>query len=216
MFLAALLLANTPAPAPAPMTDLGLTGDYVEARTASVYAGACHYGGEYTTAGREAVLGWHVGAGEVNGVDLGGVDVVAVVSADVNLAEGAEGVGAKRRTVLYLDSAATPEQRDAARAWLAAERSDLLGDVVRVKVAPVDVARDGDAFRLSAGGDVALSGAAMPERECCKMSYNVWYEPFVPVEGRLVGNTVEFRVRERALDRTWSRPGENAVFFGAF
>jgi hypothetical protein len=134
-----------------------------------------------------------------------------VVSADANLAEA----GA-RRAVLYLDAAATVAQREAARAWLAANHADALGEIVRVKTAGVDVARNGDEFRLDAGPDVALSGRAMPDRECCRMAFNVWYEPLVPTAGRLVGSTAEFRVRERGLGRTWSRPGENAVFFGTF
>jgi len=205
---AALSTAPAPSAAPAPPAP---TGDYVEARTASVYAGACHYGGEYTTQGRDAVLGWHFTGGAVAGVALAGVDVVAVVSADANLAEPGS-----RRTVLYLDAESSVEEREAARAWLAANHAGLLGEIVRVKTAGVDVARNGDGFRISAGPDVALSGSAMPDRQCCKMAFNVWYEPLVPTADRLVGNTAEFRVRERALDRTWSRPGENAVFFGRF
>ena len=46
----------------APAASNHITGDYVEARTASVFAGACHYNGELTTTGREAELAWHVRA----------------------------------------------------------------------------------------------------------------------------------------------------------
>src|SRR5256886_12382406 len=63
-----------------------VTGDYVEVRTASVFAGACHYNGELVTTGRDAVMAWHVTAGEWQGVDLAGVRAVAGVSADANLA----------------------------------------------------------------------------------------------------------------------------------
>ncbi|MCA1632087.1 MAG: hypothetical protein LC774_17540, partial [Acidobacteria bacterium] len=51
----------------------GVRGVYVEARTASVFAGACHYNGELTTAGREAVLAWSVKEGSWGGVNLAGV-----------------------------------------------------------------------------------------------------------------------------------------------
>jgi hypothetical protein len=221
LLTALLLLAQQPAVTPAPGAHVASggpgasdapRGDYVEARTASVFAGACHFGAEATTQGRAAVLGWHVRAGAHRGVDLSGVDAVAVVSAEANLADPA----AARRAVLYLDAAATPAQREAVRAWLVAEHGASLGRVVRVKVTPVGVERDGDAFALSAGLDVELSGDALPDRACCRMPYDVWYEPLAPVAGRLVGRTQEFRVRERALDRAWSRPGENAAFFGRF
>ncbi|HEX8117567.1 MAG TPA: hypothetical protein VF521_09860, partial [Pyrinomonadaceae bacterium] len=56
----------------------GLKGVYVEARTASVFAGACHYNGELTTAGREAVMAWSVKEGSWGGVSLAGVSALAV------------------------------------------------------------------------------------------------------------------------------------------
>jgi len=44
-----------------------VTGDYVEARSCNVFAGPCHFGSEYTTAGREAVMAWHVRGGAYSG-----------------------------------------------------------------------------------------------------------------------------------------------------
>lgn len=48
-----LLVSATRPPSPAASTRI--VGDYVEARTASVFAGACHYNGELVTTGHEAV-----------------------------------------------------------------------------------------------------------------------------------------------------------------
>src|SRR5712691_13337040 len=62
-------------------------GDYVEVRTASVFAGACHYNGEVTTTGRDALMAWNVTAGKWNGVDLAGVRAVAIVTSEVNLSD---------------------------------------------------------------------------------------------------------------------------------
>ena len=45
-----------------------MTGTYVEARTAEVFAGACIMNGEAATTGREALLAWKVDRGQVNGV----------------------------------------------------------------------------------------------------------------------------------------------------
>src|SRR5918997_5447246 len=84
----------------------GVRGVYVEARTASVFAGACHYNGELTTAGREAVLAWNVTAGSWDGVDLAGVRALAVVSADANLSEAR----AARRAELIIDESASYKQ----------------------------------------------------------------------------------------------------------
>lgn len=208
MILTSLLVLSLPLPAGEPAAPRGV---YVEARTAAVYAGACHFGGQYTLEGREAVLGWHFEGGSEGGVSLAGTDLAVVLSGDQNLdASGA------RRSVLYLDAGAPPEARAAARAWLERTHGALLGQVAAVETVPVDVGRAGDAFHLTAGAGVELRGAALPERACCKMPYNVWYDPFVALAGRLVGNVSTFRADAPALARHWSLAGENDAFFGAF
>src|SRR5579871_6100618 len=73
-------------------------GDYVEARSCNVFAGPCHFGSEYTTAGREAVMAWRVQRGSYAGQRLDGLSAVAVVAGDDNLAEA----GTPRRTVFYV------------------------------------------------------------------------------------------------------------------
>src|SRR6185295_2466072 len=75
-----------------------ISGRYVEARTASVFAGACHYGGERTTAGREALLAWSIDAGSFGGVDLSGTCVAALVSDETNL----DDAPSARRSVVYV------------------------------------------------------------------------------------------------------------------
>src|SRR5580765_1382770 len=62
-----------------------VTGTYVEARTAEVFAGACVMNGEAATTGREALVAWKVDHGQLNGVSLDGLAVVAALSADTNL-----------------------------------------------------------------------------------------------------------------------------------
>src|SRR5207302_7067764 len=83
-----------------------IRGEYVEVRTASVFAGACHYNGELMTAGRDALMAWHVTSGEWNGVDLTGASVVVVVSADDNLSNES----AARRSEIIIDERASHTQ----------------------------------------------------------------------------------------------------------
>src|SRR5713226_4898262 len=102
------------------------TGDYVEARTCNVYAGPCHFGSEYTTAGREAVMAWRVQRGDYAGQTLDGLSAVAVVVADDNLALAA----APRRTVFYIDGRATSAQREAFLHLLRAKAGADFGSVI--------------------------------------------------------------------------------------
>lgn len=184
-----------------------VVGQYVEARTAAVYAGACHFSGEYVTAGSEAILAWRVDAGAHAGVDLSGHAAVALVCGDVNLAEA----GA-RRSILYLPADAPEELAG----WLRDEHAQVLGEVVRVERAEVSFERSGEDFDVRVGEDLAVAGSTMPNRECCKMDYNVWYDPFVAVEGRIAGCVDDFSCRTDALGKTWSVADENCAFVGAF
>src|SRR5260370_7828290 len=45
-------------------------GDYVEARTASVFAGACHFNGEVVTTGQDALMAWNIQSAPSNTVAL--------------------------------------------------------------------------------------------------------------------------------------------------
>src|SRR6266849_4949364 len=83
-----------------------LRGEYVEARTASVFAGACHYNGELTTTGRDALMAWNVTSGRWKGVDLAGVRAVAIVTSDVNLSDS----DAARRSEIIIDRNASHSQ----------------------------------------------------------------------------------------------------------
>src|SRR5438309_8146358 len=83
-----------------------VTGDYVEARTASVFAGACHYNGELVTTGRDAIMAWSFTSGSFHGTDLSGVRAMASVTADDNLSQE----HATRKAELIVDTHATQAQ----------------------------------------------------------------------------------------------------------
>src|SRR4029453_8917194 len=115
-----------------------LNGDYVEVRTASVFAGACHYNGELTTTGRDALMAWNVKSGSWNGVDLSGVRALAVITSDANLAES----GA-RRSELIVNSEATHAQAAAMISALKEKYGDTLGDIAAVKTTPLTFLKEG-------------------------------------------------------------------------
>jgi hypothetical protein len=187
-------------------------GRYVEARTAAVFAGACHYGGQATTQGRGALLAWHFEGGSHQGVDLSGVDLAVVLSAQTNLADA----GVKRHSWIYVSDASSPKVRDAAVDWLRTREPALLGTVERVSAVPLSLSIGAERYALRSEAGFALKGALLPDRACCSMPFNVWYRPFVALVGALVGHNDEFRVEDRAVGDRWSRPDENAAFTGRF
>src|SRR5438128_12586441 len=82
-------------------------GDYVEVRTASVFAGACHFNGEVVTTGRDALMAWHVTSGSWNATDLTGVRAIAIVDSE----ESRGDVEAARRSELSLAQSASHDQQ---------------------------------------------------------------------------------------------------------
>ena len=178
------------------------SGAFVEARTASVFAGACHYGGEYTTAGREAVMAWRFDTGPARGAR-----VVALVTSDVNLAVE----DGQRRSAVYLEGplGACDE------ALLRLIEKGLLGEVVTVERG-ARINLEGDNYEVFAGVDVQLEGALLPDRACCSMPAKVWYDPLASEGPGVVGNSLVFQCDVPELNVRFSSVGENDAFVGSF
>src|SRR6266436_2120974 len=143
--------------------NTSVKGDYVEVRTASVFAGACHYNGEVTTTGRDALMAWNVSSGQWQGVDLAGVRVLAIVSADSNLSDK----DAARRSEIIIDSAASRSQALAMLNALKEKYAASLGKIVTVRNAPITFERAGRTYAVAAD-DVAINVEAIPNDLCCK------------------------------------------------
>jgi hypothetical protein len=190
----------------------GLKGDYVEARTASVFAGACHYNGELTTTGRDALMAWNVTAGSWDGVNLAGVRALAVVSSDANLTDSQ----AARRSELFIDSSATDSQAAALVKAVESVYAAALGQVVEVRRAAVSFKREGKTYTVGADGAAEINVEAMPNDLCCRMPNMVWYAPLVPLGGRKVGYTLRAAYAGGAVGEAWQRAGENSAFYGSF
>jgi len=209
--LASMLIAVTALVFSSQAENVSLRGDYVEVRTASVFAGACHYNGEVVTTGRDAMMAWSVTSGKWQGVDLTGVRVLAIVSADANLAEG----NAARQSEVIIDSNASRTQALAMLNALKEKYAASLGNVVEVRSAPIRFERNGRTYAV-ATNEAAINVEAMPNDLCCKMPNLVWYSPLVGLENRKVGYTSKALYTGKVVGEPWSRSGENSAFYGTF
>lgn len=182
----------------------------VEARTASVFAGACHYGAELTTAGREALIVWQVESGAHAGVDLAGVDLVAAISGVDNLADPRT----DRKSIVYVSDRATPAQRGAAADLFRSLLGVRLGRVLAVEAVPLAAEFDGDHYRVDGGSLFRIEGALLPDRACCKMPLAVWYQPLSPLRAPIVGKNALVRFSDPRLGPVWERFDENTGLYG--
>jgi hypothetical protein len=190
--------------------NISVRGDYVEVRTASVFAGACHYNGEVVTTGRDAMMAWNVTSGKWQDVDLAGVRALAIVSSDANLSDNAA-----RQSEIIIDSRASRAQAVAMLNALKEKYAVSLGKVVAVRQAPISFERKRSTYAVAAD-DVAINVEAMPNDLCCKMPNLVWYTPLVGLENRKVGYTSKALYSGHTVSDPWSRSGENSAFYGTF
>ena len=206
VLLLPFLAAASPTAAPTPVH-----GDYVEVRTASVFAGACHYNGERVTEGRSAILAWRIDGGAFAGVDLANVRVVAAVSCENNLAER----GAARRSVIVVD-APSDAQAASAIAWVKDRCGPELGSAVDVRRAAVTFRHDADAFTVRVDRVATMAVHAMPDRACCSQPELVWYRPLMPLVDRRVGYTESATLAASSAGPSWQRSDENSAIYGTF
>jgi Protein of unknown function (DUF1326) len=187
-------------------------GDYVEVRTASVFAGACHYNGELTTAGRDALMAWNVKSGAWQGVDLTGVRAIAIVTAAENLADQ----NATRKAEIIIGDNATDSQSRAMLEGLKSRYAASLGKIVSVRRGPLSFEHQTKAYLVAAGNLASITVEAMPDDLCCKMPQLVWYSPLVALENRKVGYTTRALYAGGDVGEPWQRSGENSAFYGSF
>jgi Uncharacterized conserved protein len=189
-----------------------VSGEYVEARTCSVYTGACHANGERVTAGREALMAWSFGRGAVQGVKIDGLNVVAVTVGTDNLAQE----NADRSSVIYIDSRATAEQGKAIADLLETRYGKALGKVAAVKQAPIEFKKSGLEYTVRVP-NVAYLKTTRFECNHCVMPHMTWYEPFAELKSSIVAKASinEFKGTSE-LSTSWCRADENSSFVGEF
>jgi len=198
--------------------DRQIRGEYVEARTAEVFAGGCIMNSEAETAGRQAVMAWHITTGSFNGVPLDGLTVAVAIAADRNL--GMREMGGEEpqlvRAIVTVDLRATAAQR-LALVQLARELSGgLITHVVRVDAAPVRFATTAKYIEVTVEDSIALTvhKEMAHDPSCGAMQ---WFKPFSPqlVESAM-GTTEKHAFSGNGLGSKWSAPNKRSAFWGTF
>ncbi len=193
-----------------------ITGDYVEARTAEVFAGGCIMNSEAETMGRQAVMAWRITSGAYRGVPLDGLTVVAAVAGDRNL--GMREMGGEEptavRAVISVDLRATAEQRTALVALVRELSGGLITEVVRVESAPIRFATTSRYIDVSAADlQLTVDKEMTHDPSCGAMQ---WFTPFTNLASAALGVADLHQFSGSGLGTKWSAPGKRSAFFGAF
>ena len=196
-------------------TGPSVTGTYVEARTAEVFAGACVMNGEAATTGREALLAWKVDRGQVDGVALDGLSVVAALAGDTNL--GIHEIGGEStpaRAAIYVDARANAAQRKALVAMVKSLSGGLIASVVQETAAPIQFADNG--HHITVATDAAKLTVNKHLNHDASCGNKQWFNPLTRVDRAEMGTTDENEFSGASLRTKWSDPNKRSSFFGTF
>jgi hypothetical protein len=103
-------------------------------------------------------LAFHVASGEVEGVDVGGLNVCIVADAPAVMGDGGWKVG------ILMDAAASPEQADALGAVFGGQRggpmeglAPLIGEMAGMQAVDISYSDEGHRHQVKAGGGVDIT-----------------------------------------------------------
>jgi len=193
-----------------------VTGEYVEARTAEVFAGGCIMSSEAETIGRQAILAWRIDEGTYQGQRLDGLRVVAAVSGDRNL--GIREIGGEAPSVvkaaIYVDARADELQREALVRFAREMSRGLITDVVSVNAVPIAFDSTNQHVSVQAGDAVLAVSRTMEHGPACGAMK--WFSPFSVVQDARMGFTMKHAFRGGELGTRWSAPNRRSAFVGTF
>lgn len=190
-----------------------VAGLYMEDRSSRVYGCPCEWSSETVQSGREAVLAWFIQSGEFGGRSLAGLKLAAVLVGEASLSEPMT----PRSATLFLDEAAPPPKRRAGEAWLRARYGDLIGRVLALHMAPVELGFTENTV------DVRIRGVLRMQmrRASLVTDTETWasllYEPFIELFPATLGSTLRTEYTAPDLRRKWRRE-ETAItgYYGRF
>lgn len=195
-----------------------VTGEYVEARTAEVFAGGCIMNSEAETAGRQAVLAWRIIRGRFNGVPLDGLTFTAAIAGDRNL--GMREIGGEEphdvRAIITVDVSADAAQRQTVVQLARHLSGGLISEVVRVDVAPVRFVSTLRSIEVSAADVLTLivNKEMTHDSSCGAMQ---WFKPFSPqLTWSAMGVAEAHAFSGPGLGSKWSAPHKRSAFYGSF
>lgn len=197
-----------------------ISGDYIETRSADVWTGPCVANGEVNLTGDQAILAWRVNQGDWNGVSLAGLSVVGVVKAGATLGDQYSNPY-PAKAVLIVDQNATAEQQKALVGMAQAMAGELLQNIVRIEVAPIElqVSHAGghyDKTLLRAGDLAGIETRMIGKKDHLCGNEEVYYQPLVTMNHAMPAVAELDQYQGPSLGVRWTVHGKRSAFVGSF
>jgi hypothetical protein len=199
-----------------------VSGSYVEIRSCDVYTGPCFANAEMGLEGQEAIMTWSIRKGQIDGVNLDGLAVIAVVRAKDTLGDVGRFPASGSRSVLIVDKAANAEQRDALVRFARQKAGSVLGKTVKVETAPISVdvclagcSKEGCAS-VRAGKLVEIETRCLGGDDHLCGNEDLYYPPLTNVDGARAAYTMAGVFRGDGLDTRFNEANRRSAYLASF
>jgi len=196
-----------------------ISGDYVETRNADVYTGYCVANSEVGLVGNQAIMAWHVKEGSWKGVRLDGLSVVGITKASATLGDPfANPYPAK--AILVIDNRASVEQRKALQEFAQSRAQELLGDIVGVEIAPIQMeVGEGEQHgcaKVTAGTLVKVETRCIGGKDHLCGNEALYYQPLTQLSHAMPVFALNDEFRGSGLGVNWRINNKSSAFIGTF
>ena len=212
--LTSLLFAAPPSEAAPPTIE----GDYLEVRTCDVYTGPCFANAEVGLLGKEATVAWRVDRGELDGVDVAGLAVVAVVEASATLGDP-YGDPLPASAHLFVDDRADEDQQRALSRFAATQLGELASDA-KVKTASISMAvgccDELGCAELSVGDEIKVQTRCLCDDDVHCGNEEIYYPPLTGGVDVIPVVATDHTLRCEAMTTTITDREVRGAFLGSF
>jgi hypothetical protein len=197
-----------------------ISGDYVEIRSCDVYTGPCFANAEMNLGGHEAIMAWAIRSGAIDGVKLAGLNVIAVVQAAGTLGD-VERYPQPTRSVLIVDQAASPAQREALVRFAQKKAGALLGETVQTEIAPINMALPttcptGGCSNVRAGDLVEIETRCLGGKDHVCGNEELYYPPLTRVNNARPAFTLAGVFRGAGLGTQFDEANRRSAYLATF
>ena len=194
-----------------------VTGQYVEARNCDVWTGPCFANADFNLTGKNAVLGWKVKSGTVDGARLDGLGIVAVIVAHNTLGLEQQGPA---KAILIVDERANATQRAALIQLAKKQAGALLEHVAAVQTGKIRLdaceCKNNACAELDAGVAKVTTRCIDADHDKVCGNESAFYPPLATGVRAIPAAATEHLFRGTGLGQTWSDGDRRGAYVGTF
>jgi hypothetical protein len=170
--------------------------------------------------GDQAILAWRVSKGSWEGVSLDGLSVVGVVKANATLGDQFNNPY-PAKAVMIVDARASADQRKALLGFAQTMAGELLKNVIRVEIAPIEmeVSHEGGHYGKTVvrAGDIAgIETRSINGKDHLCGNEEVYYQPLASLSHAMPAVAELDQFKGKGLGVVWTSSGRRSAFVGSF